>query len=63
MKPRKPQRKEKVVGVRLTNSQYQDINHLAEARYLTASTLGRLLFEMFLRNEITIKGICVTNNS
>jgi len=50
-------RKEKVIGVRLTPAQYQDINRLAEERYLTASTLGRLLIQMYLREEITIKGI------
>jgi len=50
-------RKEKVIGVRLTPAQYQDINRLAEERYLTASTLGRLLIQMYLRKEITIKGI------
>ncbi len=53
----KAQKKEKVVGVRLTPVQYQDINRIAGERYITASTLGRLLFEKYLRNEITIKGI------
>jgi hypothetical protein len=53
----KTNKKEKVIGVRLTPVQYQDINRLAEERYLTASTLGRILFQMYLRNEITIKGI------
>ena len=53
----KTAKKEKVIGVRLTPKQYQDINRIAGERYLTASTLGRLLFEMYLRHEVKIKGI------
>jgi hypothetical protein len=59
----KAQKKERVIGIRLTPLQYQDINRLAGERYLTASTLGRLLFEKYLKNEIRIKGIIDTEDT
>lgn len=51
------QKKEATIGVRLTPQQYEEFNLIASARYLTASTLGRLLFEMYMRKEVLIKGI------
>lgn len=50
----KTEKKEKVVGVRLTQAQYEQVMQLAKDRYLTASTLGRILFELYLRQEVTI---------
>ena len=51
-----------VIGVRLTPEQYKEFNRVAEERYLTASTLGRLLVEKYLRREIRIKGIADVMN-
>jgi hypothetical protein len=51
----KTEKKERVIGVRLTPMQYEDINRLAGERHISASVLGRLLFEKYLRKEIQIK--------
>lgn len=56
----KAEKKERVIGVRLTPVQYQDINSIARERHITASTIGRLLFEMYLRREVKIKGLSDT---
>ena len=58
----KTDKKEKVIGVRLTAAQYENINRLAEERYLTVSKLGSLLFEKYLRSEIKIKGLTDIRN-
>jgi hypothetical protein len=43
-----------VLGVRLTKAQVALIRQKAEAKHLTLSTLGRVLFEMFLRGEVQV---------
>jgi hypothetical protein len=50
----KKEKKEKVVGVRLTPTQYTQLHKAAEGKHVTASTVGRVLIEMFLRQEVRI---------
>ena len=50
----KKEKKEKVVGIRLTPTQYQQVHKIAEGKHITASTIGRVLIEMFLRQEVSI---------
>jgi hypothetical protein len=48
------EKKDKVIGVRLTDRQYNEVMKLAKEKYITASTLGRVLIEMYLRQEVQI---------
>ena len=50
----KQEKKDKVIGVRLTDNQYKEVMKLVKEKYITASTLGRVLFEMYLREEVKI---------
>lgn len=50
----KKEKKEKVVGIRLTPRQYEDLHRNAEVKHITASTVGRVLIEMYLRQEVSI---------
>ncbi len=59
----KKEKKAATIGVRLTPAQYKQFNHLAEEMYLTGSSLGRILFEMYLRKEITIRGLSAFSKS
>jgi len=43
-----------VLGVRLTKAQVAQLRQRAEAKHLTLSTLGRVLFELFLEEKIQI---------
>jgi len=47
-------KKEKVIGVRVTAEQYELIQGLVQKRFITPSTLGRVLFEKFIREEVQI---------
>ena len=47
-------KKDRVIGVRVTEEQYRELQRVSEKKYITCSTLGRVLFEMFLRQEIRI---------
>lgn len=51
----KQNKKEKVVSVRLSNREYEEIHRMAQSRYLTAGAIGRILIEMFLRKEVKIR--------
>jgi hypothetical protein len=44
----------KVLGVRLTEAQVMQLRERAEVKHITLSTLGRVLFEMFLRGEVKV---------
>jgi hypothetical protein len=44
----------KVLGVRLSETQVSELRQRAEAKHLTLSTLGRVLFELFLKGEIQV---------
>jgi len=44
--------KKQVVGIRLSEQQVIELRE--QAKHLTLSCLGRLLFEMYLRGEIVI---------
>jgi len=48
------EKREKVIAVRLTERQYNQVKELVKEKYITASTLGRVLFEMYLRQEVII---------
>ena len=50
----KKEKKEKVIGVRLTPAQYEQLHKDAEVKHVTASTVGRVLIEMYLRQEVSI---------
>lgn len=50
----KKEKKEKVIGVRLTPAQYEQVHRAAEVKHVTASTIGRVLFELYLRQEVSI---------
>lgn len=43
-----------VLGVRLTEAQVMQLRQRAEEKHLTLSTLGRVLFEIFLRGEVQV---------
>ncbi len=44
----------KVLGVRLTESQVLQLRQQVEARHITLSTLERILFDKFLKGEVSI---------
>ena len=48
------EKKDKMIGVRLTDRQYEQVQKLVREKYITASTLGRVLIEMWLRQEVKI---------
>jgi hypothetical protein len=48
------ERKDKVIAVRVTPKQYAQVKELVKEKYITASTLGRVLIEMYLRQEVQI---------
>jgi hypothetical protein len=48
------ERKDKVITVRVTPRQYAQVKELVKEKYITASTLGRVLFELYLRQEVHI---------
>ena len=48
------EKKDKVIAVRVTPKQYAQVKKLATKKYITASTLGRVLIEMYLREEVKI---------
>jgi len=48
------EKKDKVITVRVTPKQYEQLKELVKKRYITTSTLGRVLFEMYLRQEVKI---------
>jgi hypothetical protein len=48
------ERKDKVITVRVTPRQYAQVKELVKEKYITASTLGRVLFELYLRQEVQI---------
>jgi hypothetical protein len=48
------EKKERVIGVRVTQEQYCEIQRVIREKYITKSRLGRILFELFLRQEVSI---------
>jgi len=48
------EKKDKVIAVRVTPKQYAEVKELVKQKYITASTLGRVLIEMYLRQEVKI---------
>lgn len=50
----KEEKKDKIVAVRLTQRQYAMVKELVKEKYITVSTLGRVLIEMYLRQEVKI---------
>jgi len=52
----KQNKREKVVSVRLSSGEYEEIRRMAQDKYLTASAIGRILIEMYIKAEIKIKG-------
>jgi hypothetical protein len=44
----------KVLGVRLSENQVTALKKQAEEKHLTLSTLGRVLFESYLRGDVKI---------
>lgn len=53
----KQNKREKVVSIRLSSGEYEEIHRMAQDKYLTASTIGRILIEMFINKEVKIKGV------
>lgn len=47
-------KKERVIGVRVTPEQYDEILREVRKKHITKSCLGRVLFEKFLREEVRI---------
>jgi len=43
-----------VVGIRLTEEQVMQLRQQVEAKHITLSTLGRVLFDKFLKGEMSI---------
>lgn len=48
------EKRSKVIGVRITQRQYEEIRQVIKDKYITPSCLGRILIEMFLRREVRI---------
>ena len=48
------EKKDKVIAVRVTPKQYAQVKEMVKEKYITASTLGRVLFELYLREEVKI---------
>ncbi len=48
------EKKSRVIGVRVTQEQYSEIQRLSKLKYINGSCLGRILFELFLREEVSI---------
>ena len=44
----------KIVGVRLTSAQFDRLQRVAQNKSISASTIGRILIEMFLRQEVNV---------
>lgn len=50
----KEEKKDRVIGVRVTAEQYMQIKRVIKEKHISRSCLGRILFEMFLRQEVSI---------
>lgn len=48
------EKKEKVLGIRLTQNQFEKVQKAVKEKHITASTLARVLIEMYLRKEVHI---------
>lgn len=46
--------KERVISIRVTPKQYQEVQEAVTQKHMSMSTLGRVLMEMFLRREVNI---------
>lgn len=46
--------KTQVIGVRMAENRIAHLKEQVRARHITMSTLGKVLFEKFLRGEITL---------
>jgi hypothetical protein len=50
----KEEKRDKIVAVRLRPTQYAQVRELVKTKYLTPSTLGRILIEKFIQREVQI---------
>lgn len=46
--------KEKVISIRVTPKQYEEVQAAVTQRHMSMSTLGRVLLSMFLHKEVEI---------
>ncbi len=46
--------KEKVISIRVTPQQYEEVQEAVSQRHMSMSTLGRVLLTLFLRQEVNI---------
>jgi hypothetical protein len=50
----KEEKRDKVIAVRVTPKQYAEVRELVKQKYITPSTLGRILIEKFIQEEVKI---------
>ncbi len=48
------EKKVKVIAIRVTQEQFDGIKRAVKEKHINKSTLGRVLFELFLRQEVNI---------